>query len=187
MPDPATPQVGARQPDATVAWTSIGYVVKPHGIRGELRLLLDVPWELLEGDVAQVRMTPRDGGAALVAAVSARPMHKGILLRVDAIDSPETAAAWRGATVAVQACHIPPCDAGEFYLAELEGVTVFDASGARLGVMQQVVDNAGQALGTILASDGSERLLPLVPQTIAKFERAARRLDVRVPLGLWDA
>ena len=185
MPDPATPPS---------PWTPIGYVVKPHGIRGELRLQLDVPWESLQGDVTEVRMTPRDGGAALVASVSARPMHKGVLLRVDvgvdadvqAIDSPETAAMWRGATVEVPTCHIPPCDEGEFYLAELQGVTVFDISGACLGVMQHVVDNAGQPLGTIQASDGSERLLPLVPQTIGKFERAARRLDVRVPLGLWD-
>ncbi len=123
----------------------------------------------------------------MVVTMRARPMHRGVLVTIDAIDSPEAAAVWRGATVEVLTCHIPPCGEGEFYLAELQGVAVFDTQGVCLGVMQQVTDNAGQPLGAIVTSDGSERLLPLVPQIIEKYDRAGRRLSVRVPLGLWDA
>ena len=151
-----------------------------------MRLHLDVPWESLQGEVAHMRLTPK-GGTACTVGVRVRPVHRGALVTIDTVGNPEAAATWRGANVEVQACHIPPCEDGEFYLADLEGVAVFDVAGVHLGTMRQVMDNAGQPLGVIAATDGSERLLPLVPQTIKTFERAARRLEVCVPLGLWDA
>ena len=58
-------------------------------------------------------------------------------------------------------------------------------SGAPLGVVEKLFDNAGQVLLGI-SHQGQERLLPAVPETIVSFERPTKQLVVIVPEGLWE-
>ncbi len=181
-PLPAVPQPAAAD------WRQVGCVLKAHGVHGSMRWRLDAEVRLAVGD--PVRLS-RPHGSLLDSHITAlRPMAGGIFASVAAICSREAAIAWHGAHIALAAAQLVPCAPGEFFIVELVGLQVVDANLGCVGHVQQVADNAGQALLCISATgaDGRplERLLPVVPQFIRHLDRQAQTLQVSVPAGLWD-
>jgi 16S rRNA processing protein RimM len=167
--------------ESEAGWVTAGYVVRAHGVHGELRVHLDIPLE----EVPHLRVIPRQGEARVMTVASLRPAHGAQLLRFEALVSREAAQALAGAALEVEAALLPPPDPGEAYIYELAGASVLDEAGTPLGTAREIVDNGGQALLVMDAADG-ERLLPLVPATMRGFDRAARVLTVHVPEGLWE-
>ncbi len=166
-------------------WISYGIVARAHGVRGELRvvpLALDEPFP---ESARVVRVRSKSGEERLLTVASVRAIHQAFLVTVDEISDRDGARALTGWALEVDAAVLPPAGEGEVYVYELEGATVVDEGGARIGTVVRLVDNRGQDLLEIDAG-GRERLLPFVPETVVRFDRDQRRLTVRPIAGLWE-
>lgn len=129
-----TPPVTTRQPPKVV---EVGGVVKPHGVRGELKVrphfagsdsLLSIDEVWLASGVAEARP---------FRVVSARRANRFVLLRLEGIEDMDAAEELRGARVLVSRDQLPEPGQDEFYLADLVGARV-EAPSGEVGTVVEV-------------------------------------------------
>jgi 16S rRNA processing protein RimM len=167
------------------SWVEFGTLSRPHGVRGEVRLVPIHPDALLPETVKVLRVCPRGGAPALFNVRASRAVHEAVLVTFEGIEDRDAAQALAGARVEIDAADLPPLAPGEFYLYELQGAKAVSLEGKPLGVIEGLLDNRGQDL-LVLASDAGERLLPLLDNTLVRFDRTAHCAVLRVPDGLWE-
>lgn len=165
---------------------AIGQVVRPHGLRGEVRvrLLTDRPsrFEGL-GECLVWDPTADVSVRRSVERVGRRGEH--LLVKLAGIDGPDAARALAGKLLAVpepEALAPPP---GHVYPWQLEGCRVETDHGVPVGEVTGIERGPAQDLWVV--SDGvRERLIPAVPEIVTSVDLAARRVVIRPPEGLLD-
>jgi 16S rRNA processing protein RimM len=161
----------------------VGRVVRPHGVRGEV--VVEPLTDLASRYDAGRRLGCRAGSARRVLTVSrSRPGTAGLIVAFAEIGDREAAEALRGGELEVDRAEVPPAKAGEYYYYELVGARCVDEREGELG---RVVDLAEGPAGLLLwVEDETGRRLPLpfVERFVAGVDRAARRIDWRLPEGL---
>lgn len=165
-------------------WIPIGFVVRAHGVRGELRVRLELDESLsVLAKGLRLRARLRDGSHRTLTVDRVRPIHGAVLITVGELHEREAIQTLAGAQLSVLSEDVPKDD--EPYLFEFEGATAVDESGTVIGLVRHVADNGGQDL-LIMDGPAGERMLPLVDETFVAFDRETNTLVVRPIAGLWD-
>jgi 16S rRNA processing protein RimM len=108
--------------------------------------------------------------------------HSGTLLaKLAGIGSREAALKLRGATVSVPRAALPEAGEGHYYLADLVGLEVMNASGVALGVVKRMFTNGAQDVMEV-TGNGKTRLLPWVPSVVTAVDLLQKQVHVE-----WDA
>ena len=170
--------------ESDAAWIDYGYVLKAHGVFGDLRVVshADIP---LPPSIEEMRLVPRRGPPRVVTLSRLRPVHGAYLVTFEEVSGREVARALKGATVQLHRSVLPALEGDEYYLFELKGARVVNEEGALLGEVSEILDNSGQVL-LKLDYEGAERLLPLVDAWGRGYTRDSHQLMVAVPQGLWE-
>jgi 16S rRNA processing protein RimM len=104
----------------------------------------------------------------------ARVTDKGVLAKLEGLESPEEARLKVGLEIGVWRSEMPPPEPGEYYLSDLEGVDAVSASGEPLGRVDHFRSTPG---GTVVIVRGEqEHWIPFVKDRIVKVELDARRI-----------
>ena len=164
----------------------IGEIVRPHGLRGEVRVtpLTDDPerfgrvtecvlWEPLRDDRSRRR----------IAAV--RRQGDAVLIALDGCDSPEAARQLVGRLVAVPEAEALPLPPGHFYPWQLAGCRVFTEDGTEIGEVTGIEGSEAQEVWVVRGPRG-EHLIPAVPEIVVDVDLGGRRVVVRLPEGLLE-
>ncbi len=164
--------------DAQWDWT-IGRVVAPFGIRGEMKteILTDFPERFR--DVEEVALV-QAGQPVRVMEIQGVRFHKGaVLLKVVGVDTIEDVEALRGAEVRIKrqdAVHLPD---GSYYVSDLIGMQVVTVAGQCVGLVNDVIQSPGHDQLLV-----GESLIPMVHAIVLDIDVAARRITVDPPDGL---
>ena len=153
---------------------------RPHGIGGEIFLRPYDP----DGDaVEDLREIPirRDDALEKRRLVGCRPVNDGYLVRLDGVNDRETAARLTLSEVWAERAALPPLEPGEFYVEDVPGLAVEDEAGRSLGTVQSTFWSGAHDIATVIAADGTERLIPLVPAHVVSVDVPGRKMLVR-----WD-
>ena len=117
------------------AFLAVGYVSKPHGMRGELfvQLLTDHPDDLFSPGVT-MRPGDTDGQEpdphlSALRVEEARPFQKGWLVSFHGVDSRDAADLLRGRYLMVERERLPALADGEVFYHQLLGMEVVTAQG----------------------------------------------------------
>jgi 16S rRNA processing protein RimM len=156
-----------------------GRLGRPHGVRGEIALRpFNVDGEAsLEDAVPIAAELVRAEDRRSVTLVAARPAHEVWLVRLDGIDTREQAAALTNAEVWLPRTAFPPLAPEEFYVEDLIGCSVVDATGRPRGTVRSTFWNGAQDVLTVDGPDG-ELLIPAVAAFIRSVDLGARQLVV---------
>ena len=101
-----------------------GKIVSTHGIAGEVRVQ---PWCDSPQDLEGIRTLYFDRGATPVGVLRARAHKNVVLLKLEGVDTVEAAQALRGRVLWAAREDIP-LEEGEYFVQDLLGMEVFDAS-----------------------------------------------------------
>lgn len=147
----------------------VGYVAKPHGLRGEVvvRLTTDRVERVAPGTVLHT-----DGGD--LSIVDSRPHQDRWIVVFEGVDSREAADRLRGRALRAE----PIEDPDELWVHDAVGASVVTVAGDVVGTCVSVVANPASDL---LELD-SGALVPVVFVT----DRAPGRLTIDPPEGLFD-
>lgn len=88
----------------------------------------------------------------------------------------------QGLYVAAPREALPATAQNEYYWADLIGLTVVNAAGHELGVVQELIATGANEVLVVRDEQQNERLLPFVAQVIEKVDSAQRRIYVA-----WEA
>ena len=157
----------------------IGVVVRPFGVRGEVkvRVWTDIPERF--DDLTQVVLARADGRRTTAEVAGVRPHQGHVLMRFRGVDSVEDAEALRGAEVLAPMATRPPLEDDTYYTADLIGMAVQLADGTPIGAVREVLRYPAQDLLVV-----GEALIPAVRAIVTHVDMPARVITVDPPAGL---
>ena len=148
----------------------VGQVGGAFGVRGEVKITA-----FTDDAMALVGYSPllKADGTVGLTLTGARPDKKGIVARAREITTKEQADALRGLKLHVERDRLPEPDEDEFYLTDLIGLEVRDASGTVLGKVRSVPNfGAGDLLEIAPAAGGQTWYLAFTRTTVPELHIA---------------
>lgn len=165
----------------------VGRVSRPHGVRGELRvvLLTDYPGRL--GQHAYFYLASPDSPEMVRRYQVEKLRHhkKVLLLKLGGCDDRNGAEELRGQLVQIPTEEAVPLEEGEYYDFQLIGVKVEAESGESLGQVVEVLKTGANDVYIVRGSWG-EVLLPAVKDVVLKLDIEARQMVVNLLPGLLE-
>jgi 16S rRNA processing protein RimM len=163
----------------------IGKIVRPHGLRGAVRVSLDNAASTILDAVE--RITVDSAGAPREYRIrNLSSAGRGVTrIELEGVTTYEAADALRGAILLVTEEDLPPADEGEFYDFRAIGCEVVTTAGRRLGTVVETF--ATGANDVLVVRDGAvELLIPVIADVIKNLDFAARRIAIEAVPGLLD-
>lgn len=159
----------------------IGQVLKPHGVRGEMRVrvITDLPQRFTWLETVYLGLEkPRQ-----VVVEGVRFHQEVVLLKLAGYDDRETAAELRGEWLQVPESEAIPLEEGEYFLYQLEGLNVVSDEGETLGVLVQVLETGANNV-FIVRGPGGELLLPDTEEVVLDIDFEQKQMRVHLLPGL---
>jgi 16S rRNA processing protein RimM len=157
---------------------AIGVVVTTHGVRGTLRVRALGAGKHL-----------REGKEPVVAGVrrrisSARQTPKGHLLDLEGVESRADAQPLRGEQLLLDREELDATEEGEYYVADLVGLTAVSDAGEVLGTVADSFETAAHEVLVVREVKGRQDLyLPFTMEHVPKVDLQTKRIVVRPPEG----
>jgi 16S rRNA processing protein RimM len=161
-------------------WLGFGALRRPHGTRGEILLAPYNP-DADRGWTAtlpvRIRWVKAEQACEL-EIVALRPVKDGFLVRFASPATREALADLVGGEVQLARQRLPELSVGEFYVEDVVGWEVCRADGTRLGNVRGSYWNGAYDVMSVVADDGEERFVPMLPGFVLSVDTPARRLTV---------
>jgi 16S rRNA processing protein RimM len=164
----------------------LGEVLRPHGIRGELRMriLTDYPERITDLETIYIGKDPYEANAAAYRVEHMRLHQAYGLLKLATIDDRTQAEPFRELFVMVDIADAVPLEEDEFYLYQLIGLKVETEAGEFLGEIQDVLETGANDVYVVKGEAYGEVLIPVTDETIVKTDIEAGVMVVNLPDGL---
>jgi 16S rRNA processing protein RimM len=153
----------------------VGRISGLFGVRGEVRvfdfsrcrgdILNYDPW-LLKHRVGWREISVREGR-----------IHKDtVVVQLEGWQDREAARELIGSEIAIRPEQLAKLDNGEYYWHQLEGLTVVNAAGDVLGIVDRVIETG--ANDVLVVRDKREQLIPYTSNTIIEVDLSTGRIQV---------
>ena len=152
----------------------IGLVVGPHGVRGTLRVRA-----FGSGRHIREGMEPVVGGARRRIS-AARETPKGFLVDVEGVGSREDASSLKGEELLMGRGDLDPPEEGEFYVADLIGLTAIDDAGEVLGVVSDSFETAAHEV-LVVRRGHQDAYVPFTLEHVPNVDLESGQLVMRPP------
>lgn len=161
----------------------IAYVVKTHGLKGEVTLSLLPECPSLD----QVRSAFVEIRSQLVPHFVESTSVKGTraYVKFEGINSPELADALKGCSIYLDRRLRPELPKGEYYNDELIGFEVIDRVSGSLGIVKEILET-GANRHVALLRNGKEVLIPMNGPFIKSVNKSKKQIRVELPEGLLE-
>ena len=157
----------------------LGRIAGAHGIRGEV--LVYTYTEAPENIGAYGALFDASGERQFKLKV-VRVTPKGVIARVAGIEDRNAAEALKGIELYLERARLPAAAEGEFYYADLVGLTAVDVDGKTVGKVVTVQNfGAGDLLEIRLTGSSKTELVPFRDAFVPEVDLVARRVVVVLP------
>ncbi len=158
----------------------IGRVLGPHGLAGELRVLVlsDFPerFETIRSVRVGERLRPYD-------VESGRLARGDAVLKLRGVDDAEAASRLRGELLRVPLAEAVPAPAEHFYWHEIIGLEVATPEGEVLGRVTEILRTGANDVYVVQGPRG-EVLVPAIGDVVEEIDPQAGRMIVRLLPGM---
>lgn len=163
----------------------LGYIVRTHGLKGELSLFFDVDYPEDYEDLDSVFVEVK--GQLIPYIVSdIKILQKGkVIVKLETIDTIDAAQSLVGASLYLPEDVLDDLEEGEFYYHQITGYTIVDSVLGKLGTVRTVYTPNAQDL-IAMDYEGYEVLIPVVDEIVGEANHKEKEIYVTLPEGLLD-
>src|SRR5210317_2393027 len=156
-----TRKTDRRNPELQVDFGLIGEIVKPHGIRGEVKVYLfsEQP-ENLKKYKKIVLQELTDNAQETYTVVKSREQGKLAILQLEGVVTREEAEALQGRKRWVDKADFPTLDPDEYYWHQLKGLVIVTETGQELGRVTELFNTSAHDI-MVVAGAGHEYMIPV--------------------------
>lgn len=178
-------------------WITIGRIVGPHGLNGEVRIYPDSDFpERFEQPGERWLLKPGNTQPTPVQLFKGRFQEgKGLyVVKFSGVDYRDQAEALRDAQLLVPANDRLPLEPGEFHVGDLMGLAVLlQDTGERIGTISDIYRAGNDLLEVTLTPKSSEKslpqkprkvLIPFVEAIVPVVDITQGRVEITPPAGL---
>jgi len=162
----------------------IGYILKPHGLKGALNILLDVDDPKKYSEMESVIIKIGDNLVPFFVSNLKLNGNKGILQLQD-IDTIEQADNLKSCTLLLPVEMLPVLEQGQFYYHDIIGYKIVDQSLGTLGNIENIFTQGMQDLIS-MKYKGKDILIPVNDEIVGSANHDQRILYVNLPEGLLE-
>ena len=164
------PALSSRSPP-TDSLVTIGRILKPFGVRGEVKVesLSDVPGRFEGLQTVYLTLPDESATPRETTVTQVRDVTAGYLMRCSAFSTPEEAAHFRGAWIQIPTSTDLPRDLDTFYQFELIGLRVEDPDGQQMGNVEEILEYPQHHL-LVVRNQEAEFLIPANRRAIEKVD-----------------
>ncbi|UXP33127.1 ribosome maturation factor RimM [Reichenbachiella agarivorans] len=161
----------------------LGYVIKTHGLKGEIQIFLDVddPYDYQDLESVFVKQ-----GNTLVPFfleyIQVNPRKS--ITKFEDVNALEDAEKLVGCELHLPLDNLPPLEDGEYYFHQLVGLMLLD-EGKEIGIVDSVYEIAPQNLIS-LTHMGHEVMIPINDEIILSVDFDQKLIHANLPEGLID-
>ena len=163
----------------------VGRIKGVHGIKGELKLLLDVSHEDIDDFTAEVKAKWKsifiDGKPYVLEGV--RRNKDILLITLKGLRDRDVAKCFTGREVSIDKALLPKLPEGELYIYEIVGMGVVTDTGVDLGRVKNVITTGASDVYEVHGPKG-EVLLPAIDDVILEVDTEGNRITVHLLEGL---
>jgi len=161
-----------------------GFILKPHGLKGEVTVMLDPDLPLAFNELDSVFIDIGDNLVPhVIHAVSVT--HAKAIVKFEDIDSQAAANLISKKALYLPKSTRPKSGRGKFYDDEVVGFEVHDENHGELGKVV-MVSQAGLNRLLSVDHDGREVLIPVNSPFITNINKGKKRISVSLPEGFLD-
>ncbi|MBK7586777.1 MAG: 16S rRNA processing protein RimM [Myxococcales bacterium] len=152
----------------------LGRVLRPHGLRGELKVRLHFDGSGTLTQVQEVELACSSGPRRF-AIEWVRPGTGSVLLKLVGVDDRDAADLLKGAALSVPRSALPEPEPGEYYLSDLIGAEVVDPDGT-IGEVVEVRSHPSVVCIAVRLPDGQVLEQPLTAPWLEEVDLEAGRV-----------
>ncbi len=163
----------------------VGEVLRPHGVRGEVRMrvLTENREQLLDLKYVHLADSPNDERRTRLQVERVRFNKAYALLTLEGYSSRDDAEGLRSKLVMIDREQITPLEGEQYYLFQLIGLQVVSA-GKAIGIVKEVLQTGANDVYIVESPDHGELLLPAHEETIVSIDFDSELITMSLPEGL---
>jgi 16S rRNA processing protein RimM len=172
----------------------LGYVIKAHGYKGEIMILLDVDnpedYEELESVFVEINQQLVPFFVEHIQVLAEKRGVAQAIVKFEDVDTGEKATELKSCSLYLPLDNLPelednPEGRTQFYFHEIINFTVVDKQLGTLGIVSNVYNFDYQDVIAMTYKE-KEVLIPMNDEILLGIDRQARQLDVNLPDGLLE-
>jgi len=161
----------------------VGRICGLFGVKGWVKILsYTEPRENVVGFAEWI--VEHEGTERRVEVEAGRKAGKHVIAKLKGVDDRDDARRWIGAELSVERAALPPCEPGEYYWVDLEGLTVRNVRGETLGEVDHMMQTG--ANDVLVLTGGEDRLIPWVPSVVREVDVDGGYIVVDWEKSFWE-
>ena len=167
-------------------YVEIGYTQKPHGVKGEIKILIEEEYINEMRHLEILFLSVR--GNILPYFIDEVRGTSSFIVKFEDVDNKEAAVKIRASPIFMKRADLKYWEEKvevELVYSHCTGYQVIDVNDGELGKLSEVVEYPQQELGLMIIN-GKEILIPLNEHTIQNIDKVNKKLTVEMPAGILD-
>lgn len=163
----------------------IGYIRKPHGVRGELKVTVESeePRRFFDLETVYVSRRPNDNHPRSLTVERVRFNKEEALVKFTEVNGREEAAAFGRHWLFITLDDALPLDTDEYYAFQAVGIDVITDEGQNLGKVMSILETGANDVFIVEGEQG-EILIPDIDGVVLDVDISNGQLLVHLPDGL---
>ena len=163
----------------------VGVISSTHGVRGEVKVFPTTD------DVKRFKRLKEvildTGKEELTLEIEGVKFFKQfVILKFKDYDNINDIEKYKGKSLYVTRANAVRLRKDEYFIADLQGLTVVDEEDKVLGTLRDVMETGANDVYIIDMTDGREVLVPAIKECILKVDMEARKMQIHMMDGLLD-
>lgn len=165
-------------------YIAIGKILRPHGVKGFVKA---VAYSGLPDRFSCLKSVYVQGREGLIGYRIERwqLLNELTLLKLQGVENREEAQKLTNVEMLVPEEQKVPLPQNSYFVHDLIGIEVFDTTGRKLGILQEVLSNGGGDLYQVQTTRG-ELLIPAVSEFVKQVDVSQKRMIVKLIEGMMD-
>ena len=162
----------------------IGTILKPQGIKGELKVQSVTPDPDRFFRLEKIFVLREEKRTFVIENV--RIVQGFVFLKLAGIDSRNEAELLRGQDLYIAEEQLIDLDSGEYFIHDLVGCEVVTENGRLIGKIVDVMQESSSDIYIVQDQLGNEYLIPAIKDIVLRVDIKLKRVDIHVIEGLLD-
>ncbi len=161
----------------------VGVITSPHGVRGEVKVFPTTDDPNRFKDLKEVIIKTKHS-METVKIASVKFQKNLVILRFVGVDDRNTVETWRKYELYVTRKNAVKLEEGEYFIADLIGLTVYEDTGEKLGELYDVLQTAANDVYVVKQEHGADILIPVIKECILDVDIDGGKVTVHLLPGL---
>ena len=163
----------------------VGVIASTHGLQGEVNVFPTTEDPSRFKKLKQVVLHTQKGEELLLDVVSARFFKKFVIVKFKQFNNINEVEKFRGCELTIDRKDAIKLQPGEYYCADLIGLSIVDEDGSELGTLTEILQTGANDVYEMTRKDSGEKVyIPAIRDCIKEIDPEGGRIVIHVMDGL---